>query len=81
MPKLERYEVEVRTTVSIITGGRAIAEFTVFGEAKGGSDEQTQTAMGAAADSALDMATSNASRLVEAVRANRRRELGYNDGY
>lgn len=81
MPVWENYRVEVETKVTVITGGRSISEWTVFGEADGTSNENVkQPTLVEAVISATSRAAVDADRIAAAVRINRRKVLGYKDG-
>ena len=81
MPIWEQYEVEVETKVTVLVGGRAVSQFTTFGTAKGGSNENVKEAgIPAATLKALQQASKAAIEHANATRRTRRQEIGYRDG-
>lgn len=82
MPTWEHYEVSAETKIKIRTSdGKTVAEFTTFGEAKGGSNEGVDPkTLQEAVSFAVNRAAASASEHASTARKNRRRELGYRDG-
>lgn len=80
MPLWEDYDVEVETSVKIKASGKTIVAFTVPGAASGTSNEEVnRLTIPGAVQTALTEAGNRALNIADAVRLQRRKELGYGD--
>jgi hypothetical protein len=81
MPIWEDYQVEVETKVTVIAKGRAIVEYTTYGEAKAGSNETVgDLDIPGAVSKSINMAAADAYGIAQTVKGNRRKRIGYQDG-
>ncbi len=81
MPVWEQYDIEAVTEVKVRVRGELVSQFSVFANSKGGSNETIDRPLPQAVSAVVAQCQVEAERLAQAVRLNRREELGYRDGH